>query len=284
MYEEYASVRGQIALSKDKLLTIDTNDDQVCNKFGLHPQLPVLQTLYEDEEALFFSNTGVLFEPVTKEDYAIKTTTQLFAHNFMQRETHTVGKDTVGTGVLGRITDILSQNGYNTGSFSVTEDAKVLAGSPQESPPTFFIGRNGPSVLNPNPSDEDMTSIAVQLNNPTSTSSGLFAKTWTDMMFEAGIQNELLQEVFQKHTVNTPFPNTKIGQQLQFISNIIKADQTMNMDRLLFNADMGGYDSHADVNTTLTENFGALNEALDKFVLEMKDQGKWNDTVLIMVS
>ena len=68
MYEEYASVRGQIALSKDKLLTIDTNDDQVCNKFGLHPQLPVLQTLYEDEEALFFSNTGVLFEPVTKED------------------------------------------------------------------------------------------------------------------------------------------------------------------------------------------------------------------------
>ena len=81
LYEEYRNARGEVALAKDKLLTIDTSSSQNCSKFGIHPNLPLLRDLYDDGEAIFLANIGVLTEPVTKDDYEDKTLTQLFAHN-----------------------------------------------------------------------------------------------------------------------------------------------------------------------------------------------------------
>lgn len=82
MYNEYKAVRGAVSLPKEDLLTVDaTSSNQVCNMFGLHPKLPFLKELYDDEDALFFAGVGVLSEPVSKNDYSIKTKTQLFAHN-----------------------------------------------------------------------------------------------------------------------------------------------------------------------------------------------------------
>jgi len=288
MYEEYKSVRGQIALSKDKLLTISTGgEDQVCSTFGLHPNLPILKSLYEESDALFFSNTGFLFEPVTQEDYKEKNPTQLFAHNVARKNTREVDafQEAAGTGVLGRMADILTRNEFNTGSFSVGKNGKVLEGVPLLSPPTFFIGKKGVSPFNPNPSGTDMNSIISDLNNATTLTSGIFAKTWSTLLDEAQTQTVILQRVFDDFSVNTTFPeDNNIGRQLQYVSNVMKANEMLNTDRLFFNAEMNGYDSHADVNTTLDINFSALNDALASFVTEMKDQGKWEDTVLIMAS
>ena len=59
MYDEYKAARGAIGLSKDDLLPIDATDSQqVCNTFGIHPNLPIVQELYEKKEALFFSGIG----------------------------------------------------------------------------------------------------------------------------------------------------------------------------------------------------------------------------------
>jgi hypothetical protein len=82
MYDEYKTVRGSIALSREELLRINARtSQQVCEVFGIHPQLPLIKELYDDEEAIFLAGIGVLSEPVTKHDYEIKTKTQLFAHN-----------------------------------------------------------------------------------------------------------------------------------------------------------------------------------------------------------
>ncbi len=71
-----------MAIPKRELLTIDaSNSSQQCEKFGLHPKLPYLQSLYNDNNALFFAGIGVLNNPVTKLDFMHKTRTQLFAHN-----------------------------------------------------------------------------------------------------------------------------------------------------------------------------------------------------------
>lgn len=82
MYDEYKSVRGSVALSKDDLLPIDAQDSgQVCKNFGLHPNLPFIQNLYAEGDVSFFAGVGVLSEPVSKNNYWFKTKTQLFAHN-----------------------------------------------------------------------------------------------------------------------------------------------------------------------------------------------------------
>ena len=64
---------------------------------------------------------GVLSQPVNKENYYVLTNTQLFAHNHMQRETKRIDpyESASGTGVLGRMSDVLTGKGHNVGSFSI---------------------------------------------------------------------------------------------------------------------------------------------------------------------
>lgn len=78
MYTEYALERGAAAMPYGMLLGIDTGSEpQVCSRFGVHSSLSLLQNLYNDQDLVFLANTGVLFEPVTKEDYDTKTLTQV---------------------------------------------------------------------------------------------------------------------------------------------------------------------------------------------------------------
>lgn len=82
LYDEYKTVRGSVGLSKNDLLPIDAQgSNQICRRFGLHPNLPFVKTLYDEDDVAFFAGVGVLSEPVTKDDYWMKTKTQLFAHN-----------------------------------------------------------------------------------------------------------------------------------------------------------------------------------------------------------
>ena len=69
-YNHYASIRGQIAVPLADLGAIDTSDSaQVCSKFGVHPNLPHLKTLYDGGELLWIMNMGVLQTPVNKNNW-----------------------------------------------------------------------------------------------------------------------------------------------------------------------------------------------------------------------
>ena len=75
LHEEYKSERGVVALEKDDLHTIDASG-QPCAKFGLHPKLPKLQSLYQDKDATFFANIGVLNKVRKHVDITVSATFQ----------------------------------------------------------------------------------------------------------------------------------------------------------------------------------------------------------------
>ena len=83
MYENYKSVRREIALSKESLHQIDaTSSPQECSTFGIHANLPHLKSLYDEEDLLFIANVGTLQQYVTKYNwYELTRATSLFAHN-----------------------------------------------------------------------------------------------------------------------------------------------------------------------------------------------------------
>jgi len=61
-----------------------TDADVEAGLFGVYDALDVVGDLYNNGEALFFANTGVLSKPMTKHDEWVKETSfQLFAHNTM---------------------------------------------------------------------------------------------------------------------------------------------------------------------------------------------------------
>ena len=102
MYEEYALVREEVALKKENLRVLNgTADNQICETFGVHPKLQAVQQMYNDGDLLFFTNTGVLTKETDKHNYRSDTVTQLFAHNWMQREAQRVDplKQEDGTGM-----------------------------------------------------------------------------------------------------------------------------------------------------------------------------------------
>lgn len=68
-YQEYATARGSHAIPKAQLLSISAvGSGQDCTQFGVNSNFPILADLYNQNEAVFFANTGVLASPMTKHD------------------------------------------------------------------------------------------------------------------------------------------------------------------------------------------------------------------------
>jgi uncharacterized protein (DUF1501 family) len=58
------NIRAKVAIPTNILLPINATD-QVCSTFGLHPDLPAIQSLYNENDLMFFANTGVMTEVKT---------------------------------------------------------------------------------------------------------------------------------------------------------------------------------------------------------------------------
>jgi hypothetical protein len=106
--EQYEAERSSIAMSEAERTRIVSANGQPCSEFAIHENLPVVERLYNDGDLAFFSNIGLLDEPVTKESYF--RTTELFSHKNMQDALQRIDPwDTsTGTGILGRTADRLA--------------------------------------------------------------------------------------------------------------------------------------------------------------------------------
>lgn len=82
---------------------------------------------------------------MTKNNYHELTRTQLFAHNAMQYETAKVDPydKNAGTGVMGRVKDVLSKNGHVVNTISIDGPSISLEGEHVKSPPVTILGRSG---------------------------------------------------------------------------------------------------------------------------------------------
>ena len=233
----FIDVRQQVAISRDRLLEIST-PNQVCSKFGVHPEFTAIKDLYDDGDLLFFANTGVLSQPVNKNNYNVLTNTQLFAHNHMQREAKRVDPYDIssGTGVLGRMSDVLTRKGMNVGSFSVDGFSVALAGLPGVSTSPFIVGRNGVPEVHIDDISEDLN----KLHNISQIESGIFADTWSSSLMESLGANNLLGAGLANVTVNVDFPQTSLGSSLQTISRLIATKDLRGADAGFFYVQKGG--------------------------------------------
>ncbi len=117
-YNAYAAVRGSqaaggLALTQASLLPIAERDRSV--RFGLHPQLTGLQSLWSSGKAALLYNVGTLIKPANKGNYLAigAAPTNLFSHQDQQREfqgTRLSGAQTP-SGWGGRMADKLGNVG-----------------------------------------------------------------------------------------------------------------------------------------------------------------------------
>lgn len=287
-FPQYEIARGSVALSKSTLLQIDTsNSEQPCSTFGVHPQLPVLRDIYDDEELTFYANTGVLFEEVNQMNWETKTPTQLFAHNTQVIDSQQVDpyQEASGSGVLGRMADVLTEKGFKTGSYSVDGNSNILPGSPGLSQAPFSVQAWGIEEFNQRASTSDMEDHLRDLNNITKSTSGKFGKYWSELFDDGLNQYNLLKDTLEGAESNEEFPqDSYFAQQLRTVSLLMKERESLGNDRQFFFTALGGFDTHENQFVYHDELLPELNQALDAFVREMKSQNLWDDVTVVVAS
>jgi uncharacterized protein (DUF1501 family) len=93
-YQAYSAARGPLALAQSSLLSLNlTTPDPQGRTFALHPSMPELQSLFNNDRSLgIVANVGTLIEPTTAAQYlnhTAKLPPQLFSHADQQVEWQT---------------------------------------------------------------------------------------------------------------------------------------------------------------------------------------------------
>lgn len=263
-YEQYAAIRGNLALPQSSLLGLTSSgstpyQDSDGHTIGLHPSANGLQTLFAEDKLAIVKNIGTLVRPITRAEYLSSASgtkpPQLFSHSDQVTQWQTsIPDQPPSTGWGGRTADILnslanpsgqismsvSLNGANT--FEVgnlvsqyhvsTSGAIVLSGS-------SFMSGNGARVR----AMRDILALS-QAN--------LQRNAFAGVMDNAIVTGELLNTgisatVEPGWTWNTAFPTSSLGNQLKMIARLIEAGPDplrFNMKRQIFFCSTGGFDTH----------------------------------------
>lgn len=261
-------------------------ENQVCETFGVHPELGTVQQLFNDGDLLFFANTGVLTKPTDKENYWRDTVTQLFAHNFMQEAAQRIDplKAEDGTGVLGRMRDALTRKGLNVGAFSIDVNSISLIGQPGVTPTPMIISNSGATQFNEAPSSASMDGAINLLNGETKAESGVFAEQYSDVLLKSLSHNQLLYDTLDGMETVTEFPTSHLGRQLEMAAKMINSRHARGTDADLFFLSTGGWDTHSQVIMNQINLFANVDVSFKAFADEMKAMKLWDSVTLIETS
>jgi uncharacterized protein (DUF1501 family) len=268
-YAAYSAVRASsgLAIAQSSLLQIGTS----FGTFGLHPNLPELQNLYNQQKMAIVCNVGPLVQPLTRQQYqnGAPKPFNLFSHSDQVNVWETSRADTRSqTGWGGRIADLYSptSTGFPILTFLVS------------AAPLFALGLTS-QPLGFSPAPTRLNQVLV-LNGFGTTSGEVARRSSFDFLRTIDLQNNLVaatsgttqqgvnigNALSVDPTLNTVFPNTTLGNQLKQVAKLISANQTqpsIGLNRQIFFVQTGSFDTHSNEPGTqgslLTQTSQAIN-------------------------
>ena len=265
-YANYAAVRAGLALPQASLNSINTSKG---DEYGLHPSLLELATLYNAKKNVaVLANVGSLVTPLTQTEYQQRSKAiplNLFSHLDQQTELQTsLAQGFATTGWGGRLADALegcNQSGFPT-IVSVGGNVLFATGN-QTNPATVTAGQ----VLGLQGFSTNTASQArlAALQNLLSFDNGLTLVQASNSIASNGINQatKLNQALAGGTALTTVFPNTPLGAQMAQIAKIINVRGALGVNRQIFFAYLGGFDTHDkelnDQGTGLAQVSQALN-------------------------
>eukprot|EP00934_Nitzschia_sp_Nitz4_P007090 Nitzschia sp. Nitz4//scaffold25_size161228//48616//54500//NITZ4_002422-RA/size161228-snap-gene-0.22-mRNA-1//-1//CDS//3329544562//7080//frame0 len=289
LLQQYNNERTSIALTvTERNLVIDAQD-QPCSQFAVHPNIPIVQELYNNGDLAFFANIGVLDKPVDNTNYADETRSELFAHDKMQDEAQRIDPwdEAEGTGILGRMSDILLSSGFNPRPITVSDATVATVGLPGESVEPVILSESGLNEFDAEPEnkDFDVNDYVGQLNDGTKLQSGVFAETWSAKLLKAISDAGTLAGVFNEVDLSQQYEaGDGYQSKMQVVANTILTQSAMGVDRDIIFVQMGGWDHHDNLKENLSNELEQLNGALEIFANEMKAQGLWDQVTVVVNS
>jgi uncharacterized protein (DUF1501 family) len=275
-YANYAKIRAGLALPQASLNLINTSKG---DSYGLHPGLVELAALYNTKKNVaVLANVGSLVTPLTQTQYQQQTAAiplNLFSHLDQQTEMQSsLAQGFATTGWGGRLADAMQ--GCNNSGFPtiVSEGGNALfANGSQTNPATVnpgqalgLAGFTGTAASN---------ARLAALQNLLSFDNGLTLVQASNSIAISGVSQAaaLNQALAGATALSTVFPATQLGGEMAQIAKIINVRAALGVNRQIFFAFLGGFDTHDAELTNQSAGLVQVSQALNAFYSATVEMG-----------
>ncbi|MEM1088065.1 MAG: DUF1501 domain-containing protein [Pseudomonadota bacterium] len=268
-------------------------------EFALPPALAPLHQMFNQRDLAVVGNVGPLIETVnrqTMESGAASVPARLFSHNDQQSTWMALGVEGSQFGWGGRFVDAaLASSPSSSQTFaaiSASSNDPFLAGQTARPYRVTAEGTPFPHIIEreyylggSRSDDETRARIEAFLKRTSVDSRSLYERDLRTANVRA-VENAqtLIDAKNQVTEITTVFPETRLGNQLKAIAQTINIQQFLNVNRQIFYATMGGYDTHSNQAAELSLNHVELAEAMAAFRSALIEINRWNQTVLFTAS
>ena len=280
-YAEYSNARSNLALRQGDLLPINFTDGN-GKQFGLHPSMPEVQTLFNDNKLSFISNVGTLVEPTTKTQYlngSVPVPVGLFSHaDQIQQWQTSIPQTRSSKGWGGRMADILQAGNGNQNismniSLSGTNIFQVGNSSTEYAIRASAGGSVGINVL------EGTSALDIALKNGAESLlaqqyEDIFKSTFTNKIKDSQANHqEFSAAIGHAPILTTSFSDNPVSANMELIAKTIAVRDRLNVSRQTFFISFGGWDHHDGVLDNQMAMLSVLSKALGEFQAAMVELG-----------
>lgn len=264
LYSTLSSMRTTLKTDPSQLLATD-------GRFGLHPNLGFMKTLYDEGKLSAVLNVGYKNMSRSHEEAEVAFARGVpdrlagSAGGFINRMGDTFGWDSMRAVCLSGSDRSFEGSGYRGTQVWGLED---------------FYFHGDPSVGWTE--NNYRTDMLYSLSQDLQTTPG--NKFEDDVKANTGIlvnNSAIVRDAIDRTTFATPYPRTYFGWQFQdadiLFSNPSLGSQVAYMRR-------GGFDTHSDQKATLDRLLQEFNQGLSAFVSNMKAKNIWNNLIVVVLS
>jgi len=285
-YGNYSTIRGPLAIPQNTLLPLTP-----LPNFALNPNLPDIQTLFNNSNAAIVANVGTLVEPTTRALFQAGTDlpTNLFSHPDQQLEWQNASQSgSTTTGWAGRIADQLNA-AYNSGAqvpMITSVDGDTLFCNGSASTPVSV----SPGNLSGAACSEGTTECGAQLLTAQALlgfDSGLtLVQADNTITSNAYAYAKTLSAAVQSITpLKTVFPTgNSLASQLQQVAQIIQVRAALGVSRQIFFCGVGNFDTHSNQLTLQNALLASISPALAAFYAATVELGVQNSVTSFTMS
>ncbi|MGY8688822.1 MAG: DUF1501 domain-containing protein, partial [Verrucomicrobiales bacterium] len=303
----YQTGRGVVAVPESAITTTKLNFPSAADQqFGMHPSCNHMAGMFNSGELALVTNVGTLAYPTDSTNYATNVLPlQLFSHSDQVNEwMSSISEKPFVSGWGGRIADLLhdSVNPDSQTSMLITaagnNDFMVAPGA---SVPQYAVTTSGAvSLAGYGPGSDPYANALNPDGTYKTNSTGLRLEAFErvmnythDHLLEEGY-NTVVRRARENEAIitaatiegdqldidfdgiwNTFGANNNLGNELKMVARLIAGRECLGNKRQIFFCDLGGFDTHQDINQDLPallaemdSAVGAFNEAIKQIALK----------------
>jgi uncharacterized protein (DUF1501 family) len=274
-YGNYSKSRGPLAIAQNQLLPLTP-----LPNFALNPNLPDIQTLFNNNNAAIVANVGTLVAPTTKAQFQANQSlpSNLFSHPDQQLEWQNASQSgATQTGWAGRIADTLNTTYNPNGTVPMITS---VAGD------TLFCNGSASTPVSVSPGNLG----AAACSESGTECGGRLATAQALLTFDTGLTLVQADDSITSNAYNyskiltaatssvpklqTVFPaNNGLASQLAQIAQIIQVRSALGVNRQIFFAGIGNFDTHSDQLTLQNALLAQISPALAAFYQATQELG-----------